>query len=328
MKHIGVLFCLLASAGTAFAQLPPDTHLAAPIQFKSLTILPLIKQANPLAAKAQYLTLAEGLKQKKVDVSERKEGASVNQVLVANNSDRSLLLLGGEVILGGQQDRIIGKDTIIEPHEQRTVGVFCVEHGRWNGGRQFTGSGGLAEGKMRVRAKYRSNQQEVWDEVAKKNAALGAAQANSTGTYRKLAAGAEGEKAMKQYRDSIGGALDKLPDKKKLVGVIAAINGRVTSVDIFATPELFASYRDKLLDSIYISAADVPVTDGAKHVVNKGEVDALIMKAEAAPAEVSIDAKAARTVEKKAKDVAGSKVEDKRAPAAAPPVYQSYQANE
>lgn len=328
MKHIGAtLVCLLATAGTAFAQLPADTHLSAPIQFKSLTILPLVKQANPLAAKAQYLTLAEGLKQKKVDVSERKEGASVNQVLVANNSDRSLLLLGGEVILGGQQDRIIGKDTIIEPHEQRTVGVFCVEHGRWTGGRQFTGAGGLADGKMRVRAKYRANQQEVWDEVAKKNATLGALSGNSTGTYRKLAAGAEGEKAMKAYRDAIGGALDKLPDKKKLVGVIAAINGRVTSVDIFATPELFASYRDKLLDSIYISAADVPATDAAAKPPSAGDVGAFMMKAEAAPAEVSVDTKAARTVEKKSKDVSGSKVEDKRAPAAEP-VYKSYQSNE
>jgi ARG/rhodanese/phosphatase superfamily protein len=328
MKPIGAtLVCLLATAGTARAQLPQDTHLAAPIQFKSLTILPLIKQANPLAQKAQYLTLADGLARKQVDVSERKEGASVNQVLVANKSDRSLLLLGGEVILGGQQDRIIGKDTIIEPHEQRTVGVFCVEHGRWNGARQFTNSGGLAEGKMRVRAKYRGNQQEVWDEVAKKNAALGAAQMNQTGTYRKLAAGAEGEKAMKAYREAIGGALDKLPDKKKLVGVIAAINGRVTSVDIFQTPELFASYKDKLLDSIYITAADVPVTDGAKRAPSAGDVGAFIMKVEAAPAEVSIDAKNARTTEKKAKDAAGSTVEDKRAPAAAP-VYKSYQANE
>src|SRR5262245_52200893 len=202
MKHtIGLcsLALLAALPGVANAQnkaaggLPADTRLLAPIQFKQLTILPLIKQANPQVKQAQYLTLAEGLAKKKVEVGERKEGATVNQVLVANKSDKSLLLLGGEVILGGQQDRIIGKDTIIEPHEQRTVGVFCVEHGRWNGGRQFTVAGGLAEGKMRVRAKYRANQQEVWDEVAKKNAALGAAQGNMSGTYRRLASGNEGE---------------------------------------------------------------------------------------------------------------------------------------
>src|SRR5262245_29604583 len=91
-----------ALAGAAEAQnqgggLPPDTHLLAPIQFKSLTILPLVKEANTLAQKAQYLTLAEGLAKKQVDVSERKEGATVNQVLVANKSDKSLLLLGGEL---------------------------------------------------------------------------------------------------------------------------------------------------------------------------------------------------------------------------------------
>src|SRR5215510_4831765 len=230
MKRTTMLACLAIAAalpGAAEAQkqgggLPADTHLLAPIQFKSLTILPLVKDTNPLAKQAHYLTLADGLAKKQVDVSERKEGASVNQVLVANKSDKSLLLLGGEVILGGQQDRIIGKDTIIEPHEQRTVGVFCVEHGRWTGAKQFNAAGGLAEGKMRVRAKYRVNQQEVWDEVAKKNAALGAQLNNSSGTYRKLASGEEGQKAVKAYRDAIGAALDKLPDKKKVVGVIAA----------------------------------------------------------------------------------------------------------
>src|SRR5262249_60471006 len=140
-------------------------------------------------------------------------------------------------------------------------------------------------------------QQEVWDEVATKNNALGATTGNTSGTYRKLAAGPEGEKAIKAYREAIGGALDKLPDKAKMVGVIAAINGRVTSVDFFATPELLASYREKLLDSIYITAADVPATQGALRAPSADDVGAFILKVEAAPAQVSIDGKDARTTE-------------------------------
>ena len=43
-----------------------------------------------------------------------------------------MLLLAGEIVAGGKQDRVIGKDRIV-PAESDPVdlGVFCVEPGRW-----------------------------------------------------------------------------------------------------------------------------------------------------------------------------------------------------
>ena len=128
-------------------------------------------------------------------------GGSVNTLLVTNKSLKPLLILGGEVVLGGQQDRILGQDTIVPSHEELRVQVFCVEHGRWSGGRSFSAAQGMADTKMRVRAKYRADQSQVWAEVAKKNAAHGAAP--STGTYRNLATGDEGKKALDPYRDGV-----------------------------------------------------------------------------------------------------------------------------
>jgi hypothetical protein len=95
----------------------------------------------------------------------------------------------------------------------------------------------------------------VWNEVAGKTGAL---KANSdTGTYRTLAAGAEGKKAKEKF-DKVRAALAALPQAGELVGLVSAVNGTIRSVDIFQTPELFGSYKDGLLDSLFIDAADAP----------------------------------------------------------------------
>jgi hypothetical protein len=329
-----VAACLAAFAALALApttapaqrkafDLDADTRILPPIQYRQLTIFPVAHKPKAALDATKYLTLAEGLKRHQVEVQELKGGGSVNRVHVANTSDRPLLLIGGEIILGGQQDRVLGKDTIIPPRGQAVVQVFCVEHGRWSGTRSFTQSGGLADATIRLRAKYRNDQRQVWAEVAKKNVAFAAQ--NSTDTYRRVATGAAGRKAVKPYREHIAAALARLPEAPRLVGFIAAINGRITSVDIFATPALFASYRERLLDSIILSAADVPV-DRAAEAPSPAKAKAFVDAAEAAPPREVVRQRGSRTVEKRGKGVVNSTVRPD-APAAKP-AYRSYQATE
>ena len=62
--------------------------------------------------------------------------------MLVNNSKRPLILLAGEIVTGGKQDRVIGKDRII-PAESDPIdlGVFCVEPGRWTGSSDRFGVG-------------------------------------------------------------------------------------------------------------------------------------------------------------------------------------------
>ena len=309
-----------AAAETAF-ELGPGQRVLAPITYKQLAIFPIVEQGT-VADTTQYLTLAEGLKSKQVEVSEAKGGAAVNHVTVANHSGRPLLLLGGEIILGGQQDRILGKDTIIPAHEETTVQVFCVEHGRWSGGRAFTETGGIVEGKTRAKAKFAGDQGQVWQEVAKKTAALKAE--TSTGTYRAIATGAAGEAAVKPFREHVGAALDKSPDAARMVGFVAAVNGRVTSVQLFANAQLFAAYKARLLDAIYVAAADVQPADKVT-LPAKPDVDRFMSEANAAPAAQAADTPASTTLENKGATVGKSQLKRKDAPKAKP-VYESYDA--
>ena len=328
MRATLLALCALAVVSRAGADeglgLEPGQKMLAPIVYKQLALFPVVQTAVAVD-KTQYLTLSDGLKQKLVTVAELGGGGSVNNLMVTNKSDKPLLILGGEVVLGGQQDRILGGDTIVPAHEHMQVQVFCVEHGRWSGNRQFDAAQGMADTKIRVRAKYRADQSQVWAEVAKKNSMHGAAP--STGTYRNLATGDEGRKTLEPFRAAVGGALGKLADKDKVVGVVAAVNGRVTSVELFAKPELFAAYRDKLLDSIYMGAADTAYDDKAP-VAKPEAVGAFLKKAKMAPPREKSGTRAGKTAEWNAEGIKGSSVQSTTAPPAAAPVYESYQADE
>jgi hypothetical protein len=316
-----------APASLAAVELEPGTRLLSPIRYQALAVFPVVTAGSPAAAPANYLTLADGLARKVVTVSERGGGGDVNHVQVANRSDRPLMLLGGQVILGGQQDRILGKDTMVPARERATVEVFCVEHGRWSGGRNFGSTAGIVENKTRLRAKYRSDQGQVWDGVARKTAALGAG--SSTGTYRQLAEAPAGETAIKPYRENVTRKLVGLPEAAQMVGLVGAINGPITSVEIFASPGLFAAYRGQLLDSLYVTAADVRESPAAAAPPTLDAIKTFIGKAEAAPAETVSSGKVSRTVEKKDREVLNSTLEwapDATAPPR--PIYKSYQSNE
>lgn len=56
----------------------------------------------------------------------------VNRLVVVNRSKKPLYLMPGEILLGGDQDRVVGQELVVQPGGKPTqIDVFCVEHGRW-----------------------------------------------------------------------------------------------------------------------------------------------------------------------------------------------------
>src|SRR5579864_3007579 len=159
MKHsflpiLAVLLCGLAVIPAAIAgdagSLPAtsnDYKILAPITHGDLTIFPVVSAKSHDTS--DFITLDEGIRSGEVVVTEvgnlhstmrRRppyqtrpyQGAEVNRLVLVNNSKHPLILLAGEVVTGGKQDRVVGKDRIV-PAESDPVdlSVFCVEHGRW-----------------------------------------------------------------------------------------------------------------------------------------------------------------------------------------------------
>lgn len=279
-----ILFAALAAAPrVAFAattfELEPGITVLEPITHGKLTVYPLIQRAR-IENPEKYLTLKQGVAKGVVKISEMPGGGDVNHLRVKNTSDQSLLLLAGEIVLGGQQDRVTSTDTVIEPKSSRVVPVFCVEHGRWSGNQAFGGTGGVAEGKLRRLARYEKNQSGVWDHVAQKTAALKGG--SSTGTYRTLATGKQGEEAIKPFRESIGAQVRAHPQTKSMVGLMTAVNGNILSIDIFDDPSMFSEYRDSLLDAAYLDASALDLKP-ADRPVSEASVKSWVGENEAAP---------------------------------------------
>ena len=233
-----LLFAALALAPSgAFAatfELEPGITVLEPLSHGTLSVYPLVQTARAVVPSDKYLSLKQGVSKGVVTVSEMPNGGDVNRLQVKNTSAQPLLLLSGEIVLGGKQDRVTSTDTVVEANSTRVVAVFCVEHGRWNGQAAFGCTGGFAEGKLRRLARYENDQPGEFKHVANKPAAP--KDSNSTSTSRPVATGKQGEEAMKPYRVSIGAQMNAHPQAKSMVGLMIAVNGNILSIDVFDDP--------------------------------------------------------------------------------------------
>jgi hypothetical protein len=290
-----------------------------PIRHGSLTVFPVV--APKSYATGEFLTLDEGLRSGEVVVTEygnvrglvrrrqtpavqRESGAEVNRLVLVNNSKRPLLLLAGEIVTGGKQDRVIGKDRIV-PAESDPVdlSVFCVEPGRWvatsqnfgTSGATYGGSVGgpmhgavagtmMAQPSVRAKAMGDKDQNQVWAEVRKQQQSMtvevaasapaaSAAEIQSTSSYARVME----NKDVKEKVDEIAApiqhnyeSLIKQLRDRKAVGVVVAVNGRIIWSDIFASTELLEKYWPKLVRS-YASEAVVTRAKGGEASLAQAE---------------------------------------------------------
>ena len=157
-------------------------RLADPIQYENLTLFPVLSRQS--ADTAGFATLDEGLSAGQVVVTEggaemmrrsrdghpvaipEQRGASVNQLVLINRGSKPLLLLAGELVSGGKQDRIISKDRVVPPGAAPLpLDVFCVEAGRWTGGAQFSAGKLMVHPSVREQAAITQQQDKVWQAV-------------------------------------------------------------------------------------------------------------------------------------------------------------------
>jgi hypothetical protein len=351
MRHVTGLFALsfaLFTAATVFAEVPKvpaqaadpaaladGTTLLAPIQVQSLTLTPIVATAAPRDAD-DLLVLDEAMAAKQVKIQEIADG-SVNNLTFINQAAHPVFVMAGEVIIGGKQDRIIGRNTVIPAKTTQSVPVFCVEHGRWDGTtKEFTTAKALAHGRLRGQASY-ANQQDVWNEVAAKNKVRKTETAS--GTYRQVAQ-QQSDGTLSAMQHQVDAALAKLPaaDRARMVGYAVALNGHVATVDLFGSPTLFKKLETKLVHSYLTEAVDIAAQKDIAPP-SPAAVKQFMADVDKAAEQESYDTAAADTKVTSGEHASKARVEYKRGPrpnaanpaAATPPVpatvYQNYQAN-
>jgi hypothetical protein len=287
----GVLFWF----GTSFARLQPvrasgtggpgpsgsGYQVLAPIGRGNLTVFPVVAAASHDTR--EFLTLDEGIRSGEVVVTEygmarsmvrprsRRwpqpapvPGPQVNRLVLINNSNRPLLLLAGEIVTGGKQDRVIAEDRIVPPEsDPLDLSVFCVEPGRWTGSSMKFSSmdSAMAAPAVRASAMADKNQQEVWSQVAQMSAGVsgGAGSGADNGpdlrgttSYAQVMENAQVAKHVDSVaapvEQSYSSLIRQLRDRNA-VGVVAAVNGQIVWADVFASSDLLERYWPKLVRS-------------------------------------------------------------------------------
>jgi hypothetical protein len=284
-------------------------RILAPIESGNLLLFPVV-ESNRMPA-SPFITLDEGIKSGQVEVTEAGNvrglvrprptrgrtddgvlrshplpdpptyrGDQVNTLVLVNNSDKPLLLLAGEIVTGGKQDRIVGKDRIVPAQSDPIdLGVFCIEHGRWTEDTAtFKSSANapsqslMVQPSVRAKAMVEKSQQQVWDSVH--GSIVGALAApvapppgiavaeprhpmpdpNSLGTTsyaRAMQSTAISEKvdeAAAPLMKSREQVLEKLREEHA-VGVVVAVRGEIVWADIFSDTDLLSRYWIKLVRS-------------------------------------------------------------------------------
>jgi len=148
-----------------------------PVTYRHLTVVPVFaRSAQGSSGPGSYLTLDQALERGVLEIGEKDSG-DVPWVVVSNRSDSRIFIMGGEILSGCKQDRIVARDVLIAPRrKQLLLPVYCVESGRWHHvSGAFRSEKNLGTYAMRAAAQGSSgnNQMEVWKMVAESNRKMG-----------------------------------------------------------------------------------------------------------------------------------------------------------
>ena len=243
--------------------------ISGPYTFENLSIF-LIHGKDTLTGK-KFLTLQEAMESKVIIVHETKD---VNELAIENvSTDEEVYVQSGDIVKGGQQDRVLAVDLIVPPRSGRMpIAAFCVESGRWrqrgneSAGKFESSNEVVATRELKIAAKKTKSQSEVWAKVTEAQDKLTAntgTVVNSTVSASSLQLSLENSR-VKEMTDSYLRKLSGiLEGKGDVIGYAFAINGHVSSADVYGSSILFRKLWPKLLRASAVEAV-AELKKGAK----------------------------------------------------------------
>lgn len=247
---------------TAQRIIPQDLVLDQPRTHRALGMVPMIKaEASPTLS--EILLLEEALHAGFFHITETGASGQVPFLQVINEGERPVLILDGEELVGGKQNRIVNTSILVLPGRRITIPVSCMEAGRWHHSRaDFEAGRAVFRAKSRVRQKesvtlslrrdgaFFSDQHAVWREVDESLAQVGAE--SRTRDFRS---------AREQVDARMHSYLNNLNPLERQVGAVFYGPQGVLGCEVLGSPELFRKAFEKILKSFAFEVvfADVQV---------------------------------------------------------------------
>lgn len=218
-------------------------------------------------------TLEEARARGALLITER-ELATVPELVVENRGKAYVLLLAGEILLGGKQNRVLAEDILLPPLSgPRPIGVYCVEAGRWAGRtKDFEARGSFAAPGLRSRVMERAGQDRIWAEVDRYGRMTGAA--SPTRSYQEI-----------YYTKDVAAHLvevERAFDPRAAAGARGAavfVGAGLAGLDLFVSPDLFAREWPKLLRAHALDAFRQPEPRAWEEGALRGRVEEVLRAA-------------------------------------------------
>ena len=236
-----------------------DYKVTGPYTYQNLAVF-LIHGPERMPGQ-NFVTLSEALQRKQVIVYETQ---NVNELAIENVSNEQVYVQSGDIVKGGQQDRMLGVDMIVPPKSGRIkIDAFCVEHGRWtrrggeSAGRFDSSTERVATRELKLAANQTRSQTEVWQKVEEAQNKLSAnvgARVNSPKSESSFQLTLENRQVQETAANYVKALTHIADEQSDLVGYAFAINGQINSADVYAANALFRKLWPSLLKASAIEA--------------------------------------------------------------------------
>jgi hypothetical protein len=201
-----------------------------PIVIGDLALYPVIDREADGRQEVDVTTLGPAMRSGLARIRESPSG-STGELLLTNVSDEPVLVMAGDVVHGGMQDRVVQRTQLVAGGRTVPLSVQCVEKDRWTDsyGGQFVYAGRMDPSIREV--VHEGSQDATWSAVAEANAERGI-----SGSASWL----EGRSLDKQALAAAQAALqERFEDDKRIVGVVVAQGGQFTGSEVYPHPDLF-----------------------------------------------------------------------------------------
>ena len=229
----------------------------SPWTFKKLQLIPVrfkgIGNGGPsqknMAFDNGVVSFNDALRRHKIVLKESTAGggADAGTLVIKTHSKENILLLSGEMVQGGKQDRAFGKTTIIPAGRHKNyVSVFCVEKGRWDDKPKSFKYAGTADARVLKQIDVTQRQNKVWKEID--NELASKKKKNKTSAY------------LQAYNDStqldtsyLRFFINKMKESdSSYAGFIAITGNRIINAELFSGTDLcLAAYIEMIKSYVH-----------------------------------------------------------------------------
>ena len=277
MKALSLFLSLVLATG-ATAQLTYQNltvQYDSAITYKNLKIIPIVQKNKGIESGPNFLSLGKAIQKGIVTISERGTASTenVHWLRINNKSNNPLYIASGEILLGGRQDRMVARDTILVPTgADQYVSVMCVEEDRWSGREKRFSYFNYANPRLRKVVDHSKNQVLIWNEIfnqldsSKTKSLTQAYAAQRTDKRVSLLQ----EEYLRFFREHV-----KKTDST-WVGLVCVSGDKVLGCDIFAGNALFYDQLEPLLNGYAEEAINIGKAVQAKDDKVKKYMDKIL----------------------------------------------------